>query len=273
MKIILVLVVIIVAALVVAHFVLAANFGARVDAARRRLMASQTAVRPDPAAIPPMVRAFAERAGGRADGPAAIVLMQSAEMKLQPDQPFMQIEATQLSGTRDPGFVWHAQARMAALIPVVVVDSYVGGRGWLEARIGGSVAVANAEGPDADRGEAMRFLAELAWNPDAILGARGLSWRQIDEHIVEASLSTSGGPARVRLLFDAAGDMVGVEADDRPRTVGNQSVPTRWIGRFSDYTAIGDYRMPRRGEVAWALPEGEFVYWRGEILSVTPTAE
>ena len=26
-------------------------------------------------------------------------------------------------------------------------------------------------------------------------------------------------------------------------------------------------RMPTRGEIAWELPEGRFVYWGGEITS------
>ncbi len=46
-----------------------------------------------------------------------------------------------------------------------------------------------------------------------------------------------------------------------------KSVPTRWIGRLRDYTQFGAYRLPRYGEVAWDLPAGEFVYFRGTITS------
>jgi hypothetical protein len=273
MRVSFIVVLIILAVLVVVQFALATNFGGQISAARDRLLASQKPGSPDQTLIPPIIRAFAARAGGQLAGPATIALLQSAEMKLAPEQPFMHIDATQLSGTRDPGFVWHAWGNMGSFIPVVVVDSYVGGEGWLEARIAGAIPVAKAKGVEASRGEAMRFLAELPWNPDALINARGLSWRQLDEHIVEVSLATEGGPARVRLLFDPAGDIVGAEADDRLMAVGTQSVPTPWIGRFSNYTTFGGYRMPRHGEVAWMLPEGEFVYWRGDILSVTPAVE
>ncbi|WP_332688359.1 DUF6544 family protein [Devosia sp.] len=270
MKIILIVVAIIVAVLVVVQLALAAKFGAQINAARERVMASQTSAAPDQMMIPSIVRAFAARAGGQLGGPAAITIAQSAEMKLAPDQSFIPIEATQIYGTRDPGFVWHAWGSMASVVPVVVVDSYVSGGGWLEARIAGSIPVAIARGPDVDRGEAMRFLAELPWNPDAMINAAGLSWRQIDQRTVEVALQTAGGPARVRLGFDETGDIVTAEADDRPRSVGDQNLPTPWIGRFSDYASFGNYRIPRLAEVAWILPEGEFVYWRGEIVSAAP---
>jgi hypothetical protein len=133
-------------------------------------------------------------------------------------------------------------------------------------RIAGSVSVATSTGPETAKGEAMRFLAELPWNPDAILNAAGLTWRQVDDATVEVSMMTSGGLATVSLQFDAGGDISAIEAADRPRA---GDTPARWIGRFSNYAKVGAYRFPRYGEVAWDLAEGEFVYWRGNILTLS----
>ena len=261
------------AALVVVQIWRSTSFSTGIEAAERQLLASQVSVPPDQAAIPELIVAFALRAGGRVGGPLAVAIRQKAEMKLGIDAAFMPLEATQTSGTRNPGFVWHAWGTMAAVIPLAVVDSYVNQTGGLEARIAGSITVASASGADVDRGEAMRFLAELPWNPDAMLNASALQWRQLDEKTVEVSLMTKGGLALVRLMFNGAGDVVGSEADDRPMSVGSSSVPTRWIGRFSDYGQVGSYRLPRHGEVAWLLPAGEFLYWRGQIVSITPAVD
>lgn len=270
MNMLLIVAVLSVAGLVVAHVALAARFAAGTDAAISRLMAAQTSALPDQAAIPSLALDFATRNGGQPGCTATMTITQKAEMKLAPEQDWLPIAATQISGTRDPGFVWQARGRMASIIPLVVVDGYVAGEGWLEVRLAGSVPVANARGADVSRGEAMRFLAELAWNPDAIVNAAGLAWRQVDDQTVEVVLQTEGGPARVRLGFDRDGDVLSIEADDRPRAVGDQNIPTRWIGRFSGYARFGNYRLPRFGEVAWVLPEGEFVYWRGEIVTAEP---
>jgi hypothetical protein len=43
----------------------------------------------------------------------------------------------------------------------------------------------------------------------------------------------------------------------------------RWVGRMRDDDLVGGCRIPTRGEVAWHLPEGELVYWRGEVTSLT----
>lgn len=268
MKIFIILAVIIGVAALVGHLALAHGFAARVASLRRTLLDAQVLALPDQTLIPQLVRDFALRNGGSVGGPSALVMVQGAEMRLQPSQPFFHLDATQLTGTRTPGFVWHAAGTMSGFIPLQIVDSYVAGAGLLEVRIAGSIPVASGHGADIDKGEAMRFLAELAWNPDALLNT-SLLWRQIDGRTIEVALQTNGGAARVTLSFDAAGDIVAIEASDRPRAVGNASLPTRWIGRFSDYVQAAQYRWPRHGEISWVLPEGEFTYWRGNIASLT----
>jgi hypothetical protein len=69
----------------------------------------------------------------------------------------------------------------------------------------------------------------------------------------------------VRLKLDEEGDITQVAADDRPMGTGKESVPTPWRARVWDYADVGGFRIPRMGEVSWLLPEGEFIYWRGEV--------
>ena len=269
MTILLIVAALILAGLLFAHFFYASRFTAITDALVGQLLASQSGPMPV-ASLPEIVRTFAIRNGGMAGGPLAVKMVQSAEMRMSPAAAFFHLDATQTTGSKTPGFVWQASGFMAKVLPIRIVDSFVAERGWLEARIAGSIPVASACGPDIDKGEAMRFLAELAWNPDAFFNMAGLAWRQIDDLTVEVTMQTNGGAARVRLLFDAAGDITGIEADDRPQGKGKASKPMRWIGRFSGYAQSGHYRWPRHGEIAWDRPEGEFVYWRGDILSVEP---
>ena len=75
-----------------------------------------------------------------------------------------------------PGFVWQATGTMAAIVPLQVLDSYVDGIGLLDVRVAGSIPVARSSDGETAKGEAMRFLAELPWNPEAILNSEGLTW-------------------------------------------------------------------------------------------------
>lgn len=254
--------------LAVAQVVRATRFSAHIEALERQLAGVQNAERVDLSTIPAIVVAFAQRNGGSVGGPTIVVAQQVAEMRLEPDQPFFNIRASQVFGTRAPGFVWHAHGMMKGIIPVEIVDALVDGQGFLEARIAGSISVAKASGPATDLGEAMRFLAELPFNPDAILNAPALNWTVVGPRSVMVSINTTGGEATVRLDFDPNGDIVGIEAADRPRMVGDTVIPTGWVGRFADYIRIGAYRLPRTGEIAWILPAGEFVYWRGGMTSL-----
>jgi hypothetical protein len=268
MEIFLAVAVLLASVVAVTQLLLAHRFSSKIAELGRRLTASQNESPPDQSQIPSRLRAFAERNGGHIGGPLVVEMAQSAEMRLRVDQPYFPLNASQLSGTRNPGFVWQARGTMSKLLPLRIVDAYVEGAGELQVRIAGSIRVASATGPETAKGEALRFLAELPWNPDAILNAQGLRWRELDGGSVEVSMQTSGGLARLSLHFDDAGDVSGVEALDRPRAGAS---PARWIGRFSDYAQVGLYRFPLYGEVAWALAEGEFVYWRGKILSVAPS--
>ena len=214
--------------------------------------------------LPPEIEAFARRSLPSPQ-PGTLVLKQVGEMRLAPDKAWLAFTAEHTVSTIEPAFVWRARVRMAPLLDVAVFDSYVANVGRLEARLLGSVRVALAEGPETDRGELMRYLAELAWTPEAILYNRALSWRSVSGGAFEVSAESPGGLAVVRLVLNEEGDITQAEADDRPMAAGDETVAMPWRAKLWDYGEVGGFRIPRRGEVSWMLPEGEFVYWRGEI--------
>ena len=156
--------------------------------------------------------------------------------------------------------------RDRAAVSLKVLDGYVHGGGTLRVRVLG-LPVQTQTGPDVDLGEVYRYLAELPWVPQAIAENRELQWRDVDERTVEVSTAVGEERATVRIEFDKAGDIIGCFAEAEPRDAGGASVPTHWGGELSDYEIVGGIRMPTRGEVGWELPEGRFVYWRGEITS------
>ena len=135
--------------------------------------------------------------------------------------------AEQVISIHEPGFVWLARMQAVPFVYARVLDCYVDREGLLEARLFGSLRLVRATGPQASKAELMRYLADLARAPHAILHNPQLSWREIDATTVEVSAESADGPARVQLIFEN-GEIVRVEADDRPRTIGRATVPTRW---------------------------------------------
>lgn len=110
----------------------------------------------------------------------------------------------------------------------------------------------------------MRYLAELAWAPQAMLHNPKLSRSELNESTVEVTAQSAAGPARVRLIFEN-GDISWVEADDRPRAAGCRIVPTSW--QPCDYREMSGCRIPTREVVSWLLDAGPFEYWRGRVTA------
>jgi hypothetical protein len=169
-----------------------------------------------------------------------------------------------------PGFLWDARIALVPGVAVRVHDSYSDGEGLLHAAVSGLFSVAHLRGGgDLARGELMRFFAEAAWYPTALLPSQGVRWAAVDEHSASATLVD--GPLSLTLLFrfDEAGHMASVLAQARGRMVGKETSSAPWEGTWSNHQRVDGMTVPLTGEVAWLLPEGRKTYWRGTVTSLT----
>ena len=249
--------------LLLVHLITAAGFRRRMDAVIARLEHPSAAQVSNPP-VPAIIQSFARRAICEGPVPNTVWLRQLGEMRASLGDRWRPFTAEQVISIHQPGFAWLARMQAAPLLSARILDCYVGGEGLLEARLFGSLRLARAAGPQAGKGELMRYLAELAWAPHAVLHNPQLSLREIGATTVEVAAESPAGPAQVRLIFEN-GDIARVEADDRPRATGRRIVPTRWQGRCFDYREIRGCRIPTRAVVSWLLEDGPFEYWRGQV--------
>ncbi len=178
--------------------------------------------------------------------------------------------STQHVETARPGFLWNATIRMAPGLPVQVHDAYVGGEGLLMPALLGLLPLANLHGTGAiAEGELMRYLAEAAWYPTALLPGQGVTWTAIDDSSALATLTDGAVTVALTFRFGDDGLIRSIRAKTRDRTVGKDLVPTPWEGTWSDYRRQDGMMVPMTGEVAWLLPEGPKPYWRGRITALS----
>lgn len=176
--------------------------------------------------------------------------------------------ATQRPGKR-PGFVWNAQIAMIPGIQAQVVDSYIAGRGLLHAAMQGVFTVAQVRGNgDIARGEFMRYLAEMAWYPTALLPSQGVRWEAVDDHSAKATLVD--GPVALTLLFrfNRVGLIESFRAEARGSMLDGQLVMAPWEGQWSNYQPHSGMTVPFTGQVAWVRPEGLRPYFVGNVTSL-----
>jgi hypothetical protein len=154
-------------------------------------------------------------------------------------------------------------------LPVWVHDAYLAGEGVLHASVLGLFTVVDMSGTrEVAKGELMRFFAEAAWYPTALLPSQGVRWEAKDDRSAHATLEEGDITLTMLFTFDEQGLIDTVHAEARGRAVGDEIVPTPWRGRFWNYEERGGMLVPLDGEVAWLLPEGEKPYWRGHITEI-----
>jgi len=192
-------------------------------------------------------------------------LKQTGRMKTRLDAPsWIPFTATQTISMRTSAFAWRARAGPFAMISAR--DALSDGQGQLDVTALGFIPIVRAERSVAlVRGELMRYLAELAWAPDAILHNNELRWRIDGPDTLAVSAGSGEAASEVVLTLDTDGRIARGFAPDRPRSAKAPTLPTPWRGRFSDYRQHNDRWLPFAGEVAWEIEGKEIVYWQGRI--------
>jgi hypothetical protein len=213
--------------------------------------------------LPAEVVALAARMGARADGAAGYVLLeQCGQMWRAPGGAPLKFTARQTIGHDAPGFLWRA-----AMGPIVVADYFVAGTGGLEVMAFGVLPLARMiGGAAANQGEALRYLAELPWSPDAILINRALDWTVVDAKTIKVATGVGAERGEVTFELDDDGLIGRASAPSRAYAEKGHTTARPWHGRFWDYQRVEGYLIPMQAEVAWGLDAGDFVYWRGRIL-------
>ena len=221
-----------------------------------------------PSATPPPLAIFdlAARLGAASpDDAPTIELTQTGRMTAKLDAPsWMAFTARQTISTRHCEFDWRARFGRFGLL--AARDALVAGEGCFKLTALGIIPLARAKSStQLIRGELMRYLAELAWAPEALLGNTSLRWRANgpDQLVVAAGAEETS--AEVTLHLNAEGRIASAFAPDRPRSVGAGFVPTPWRGRFFDYRRHEGLWLPFAGEVAWVIDGRDVVYWQGRL--------
>ncbi|MEN9937814.1 MAG: hypothetical protein RLZZ387_4393, partial [Chloroflexota bacterium] len=105
------------------------------------------------------------------------------------EQQWKPFSSTQHVITQRPGFDWEARIAVMPGLPARVHDAYIAGEGILHASMFGLATVAEQRGtPGMAQGELLRWFAEGAWYPTALLPSQGVQWAAVDETSAMATM-------------------------------------------------------------------------------------
>jgi len=193
----------------------------------------------------------------------AVEWAEKGELRSSPRAKWIPFTARHRCEAGRTSFRWDAMLGTGALTRTAVTDACDDRHGWSVARAAGLVPVARMEGPDMDRGQVQRYLADLGRCPGALLlhptlevSSAGGRWLRLRD---------AAGPsgATVELEMGPEGGAVAMRAV-RPGLEGRKFVERPWAGRMGGAVEWEGLRVPTTLEAAWHYPEGEVVTYRGE---------
>lgn len=188
-------------------------------------------------------------------------------LRIKPGERWHPVEGEQYFTVAEPGFVWHASARLAPFLWIEARDRLLSGRGNMLVKLVSTFTIADAGGAEIDQGASLRWLAENAWFPYAFVGD-SIEWTPIDARSARVTLRHDGLPASAVLDVDDEGKLAGLRGDRYRDVGGGRAVLTPWGGRYSDYREFNGFRVPSSVEVFWLLEDGEFTYARFRVTAL-----
>ena len=195
---------------------------------------------------------------------STVRLRQTGQMKDVGATRWMTFRATQTMSSRTCDFDW--RARFGPLGVIHVRDAFQNGEGHLTVKALGLIPIVRTpSSAQLSRGELMRYLAELAWVPDAILLNNELRWRQDGPDTLAVSAGTGETAAEVVLTLDSQGRVAGAFAPNRALGLKPPYQLTPWRGRFSDYRRCQNMWLPFAGEVGWEIDSKLTIYFQCQV--------
>ena len=165
---------------------------------------------------------------------AMVKLSQQGQFNLnEKESKWNPFTATQLVMTQRLGFDWDARIQMAPGLNAFVHDTYLLEEGNLHASLLGLFTLANMhDTPELSQGELLRFFAEAAWYPTALLPSQGVRWEAIDDTSARATLTDGATTVSLVFQFNAEGAIATFRAEARYR---DKLTAMPWGDRFGEY--------------------------------------
>ena len=178
-------------------------------------------------------------------------LRHGGQFKTDLKKGWMPIRGEQYITAAPPGFIWQGTTSW-----FTARDKYVAGHGGLTVRLLGAVPVVRGHGPHFDQGELLRWLAESAWLPTALLPSQHLAWTAVDDHSARLTLTLAGQPVACLVRFNARDEIAACEAS----RYSNDTELRPWVCRYAQYRRWHGVLIPTVGEAGWVVDGQEQSY-------------
>lgn len=155
-------------------------------------------------------------------------------------------------------------------MPLSGRDLYLNGYGEMNGKLFHRLRLIHANNRAVGQSTLVTAFAEMVLVPGALFHPR-VRWEQINEQVVEGTLTDGGFTVKGRFYFDEEGLCRKFESFDRFYDAGKGVYQKQPFYIFIDsYKEKNGLRLPYAMRALWQLPEeGAFEYYRGKVGKIT----
>lgn len=179
----------------------------------------------------------------------------------------------QFNFVEEPARIVYMHSTLLGVIPFEGRDKFQDGAGFMTGKLAKLITLFDVSGPEMQQSALVTLLAETLVVPTYALQDY-IIWEEINENQAQATISYNGASATGIFTIDDDCETVTFRTTDRYMDQGQGSfelVP--WRAEISGSREQDGIRVPDRFKGIWEMPEGDLVYFDGEISSIEYNVE
>ena len=184
------------------------------------------------------------------------------------NKPRLKIDYTHTDFSDSPDRLAFIDSKMFG-VPFQGYDYYMDGKGGMKGVLAKLFTLFDQTGPEMDKACLITYLAEAFFLPEAFL-KDFITFKQIDEHTVEATITNKGVTASGVFHFNDSYEMTSFTTNDRGQIAPDGTIEyTPWEAQCENYKEYSDgIKRPTVFRAVWKNKAGDFIYFDGKISRV-----
>ena len=222
------------------------------------------------ASLPPLIQKYLETCGYIGSERRSHLTMEykDVDFGMGVNKPRLKIDYTHVDFADSPNRLAFIDSKMFG-IPFQGYDYYMNGKGGMKGVLAKLITLFDQTGPAMDKASLITYLAEALFLPETLL-KDFITFKQINEHAVEATITNKGVTASGIFHFNDAYEMTSFTTKDRGQISSDGTIEyTPWEAQCENYKEYSDgIKRPTVFRAVWKNKNGDFVYFDGKISKV-----
>jgi hypothetical protein len=183
--------------------------------------------------------------------------------------PWMHFRSEQYNFFDRPTRLFLMNASMYGL-PVEGLHIFRGDRATMQIKLASLFQVANASGPEMNRGETVTLFNDMClMAPATLIDKERIQWEPDGPLSARAKFTHMGNTISARLSFNQAGELTDFVSNDRLFSPDGKTFTSySWSTPVRSYREVGGRKIMSYGETIWHTPQGEFIYGKFNLVEV-----